>query len=105
MAGLNVLALGDGALWLYRAPKWGPSMPTIERLVGWWPIATVTLASTHKELESLDYDTGNTYRTKVVRIGIKADGDERLTRVDGLQNDQTRELVREIKRATGQRKN
>lgn len=24
---------------------------------------------------------------------------------DGLQNDQTRELVREIKRATGQRKN
>ncbi len=105
MAGLNVLALGDGALWLYRAPKWGAGMPTIERLVGWWPASTVTLASTYKELESLDYDTGTNYRTKVVRIGVKAEGNERLTVVDGLQNDQTRELVREIKQATGQRKN
>ncbi len=105
MAGLNVLALGDGALWLYRAPKWAGGIPRIERLVGWWPIATVKLASTYKELQSLDYDTGNNYKTKVVRIGIKADDDERLTVVDGLQNDQTRELVREIKRATGQRKN
>ena len=105
MAGLNVLALGDGALWLYRAPKWQGGTPGIERLVGWWPISTVTLASTYKELESLDYDTGTNYKTKVVRLGIKAEGDERLTRVDGLQNDQTRELVREIKRATGQREN
>ena len=105
MAGLNVLALGDGALWLYRAPKWQGGIPGIERLVGWWPVSTVTLASTYKELESLDYDTGTNYKTKVVRLGIKAEGDERLTRVDGLQNDQTRELVREIKRATGQRKN
>ncbi len=45
------------------------------------------------------------YKTKVVRIAIKADGDEHPTVVDGLQNDQTREVVREIKRATGQRKN
>lgn len=105
MAGLNVLALADDALWLYRAPKWAGGIPRIERLVGWWPISTVTLASTYKELESLDYDTGTNYKTKVVRLGIKAEGDERLTRVDGLQNDQTRELVREIKRATGQRKN
>lgn len=105
IAGLNVLALAGGALWLYRAPKWGPGgISTIDRLVGWWPVADVTLASTYKELQSLDYDTGNTTRTKVVRIGIKSAGDDRLTVLHGLSNDQTRELVREIKRATGQRK-
>ncbi len=105
ISGLNVLALAGGALWLYRAPKWGPGgIPTIDRLVGWWPVADVTLASTYKELSSLDYDTGNSYKTKVVLIGIKAEGDDRLTLLHGLQNDQTRELVREIKRATGQRK-
>ena len=105
IAGLNVLALAAGALWLYRAPKWGPGgIPTIDRLVGWWPVADVTLASTYKELASLDYDTGNTYKTKVVLLGIKAEGDDRITLLHGLQNDQTRELVREIKRATGQRK-
>lgn len=106
ISGLNVLALAGGELLLYRAPKWGPGgIPTIDRLVGWWPIDTVTLASTYQELQSLDYDTGNTTRTKVVRIGIKAEGDDRLTVLHGLQNDQTRELVREIKRATGQREN
>lgn len=86
-------------------PEVGPGgIPTIDRLVGWWPVADVTLASTYKELQSLDYDTGNTTRTKVVRIGIKSAGDDRLTVLHGLSNDQTRELVREIKRATGQRK-
>ena len=51
-----------------------------------------------RELASLDYDTGNTPETKVVLLGIKAEGDDRLTLLHGLQNGQTRELVREIKR-------
>ena len=105
MAGRNVLALADAAVWLYRAPKWKRgAIPEIEELAGWWPIGTIKLASTYKELESYDYDSNIRYKTKVVRLGIKADGDERLTVVDGLQGEQTRELVREIKRATGQRK-
>jgi hypothetical protein len=104
MAGTNVLALGDGAVWLWRSPKWKGPVPRIEELVGWWPIATIKLASSYKELQSYDYDTSTTYRTKVVQIGIKAQDDERLTVVIGLQNEQTREIVRAIKRATGQRK-
>jgi hypothetical protein len=105
IANLNVLALADGALWLHRAPKWGPGgVPGIEELVGWWPVPDVRLASSYKELQSYDHDTNIRYRTKVVQLGIKAAGDDRLTVLHGMQNEQTRELVREIKRATGQRK-
>lgn len=104
MAGTNVLALADGAVWLWRSPKWRGPIPRIEELVGWWPVDGIKLASSYKELESYDYDTSIRYRTKVVQIGIKPTDDERLTVVIGMQNEQTREIVREIKRATGQRK-
>ena len=88
MAGRNVLALADGAVWLYRSPKWKGPVPEIEELVGWWPAATMKLASTYKELESYDYDSNIRYKTKVVRLGIKPEDDERLTVLDGLQGEQ-----------------